>query len=187
MNNKIHDLRTFIDEKLPDLLLVQETKCKNISNPYLPGYLFYRQDGPQAAPSGGTEIFIKNSLSHVELFIPNIDYISNTIVKVTLSNQPPRIIASVYVPCETNRNFLNDLNKSLNLNNSVIMCGDFNAHHTNWNCKKKTVAGNALVHFAQCNNFEILAPPTPTRFGPSSATTIDLALIKIFSFNYEID
>ncbi|GBM79017.1 hypothetical protein AVEN_23058-1 [Araneus ventricosus] len=73
LNNKMQDLRTFVDEKLPDPLLVQETKLKNNSNPYLPGYLFYRQDGPQSLPSGGTGIFIKNSLNHVELFIPNID------------------------------------------------------------------------------------------------------------------
>ncbi|GBN76339.1 hypothetical protein AVEN_126478-1 [Araneus ventricosus] len=160
----MHDLRTFIDEKFPDLLLVQETKLKKNSNPYLPGYLFYRQDGPQAHPSDGTGIFIKNSLYHVELFISNIDYISNTIVKVTLPNQLPLIIASVYVPCKPNRNFLNDVNKILNLNNSVIMCGDFNANHTNWNSRKKNFTGNALVHFAQCNNLEILTPPTPTRY-----------------------
>ncbi|GBM90163.1 putative RNA-directed DNA polymerase from transposon X-element [Araneus ventricosus] len=67
------------------------------------------------------------------------------------------------------------------------MCGDFNAHHTNWNCRRKNFTGNALVHYAQCNNLEILAPPTPTRYGPSSATTIDLILIKNFSYNYEID
>ncbi|GBN11279.1 RNA-directed DNA polymerase from mobile element jockey [Araneus ventricosus] len=187
LTHKIHDLRTFVDEKKPDLLLLQETKIKNSFSPYLPNYTFYRQDGPQSPLSGGTGIFVKSNLNHVELFVPNLNYVSNTIVKISLANQPSIVIASIYVPCQVNSRFMDDLDKILNLNNSVIMCGDFNAHHTSWNCKRINATGKAIYKYAHCKNLEILAPPTPTRYGPNSATTIDLALTKNFAYRYKIE
>ncbi|GBN61037.1 RNA-directed DNA polymerase from mobile element jockey [Araneus ventricosus] len=67
------------------------------------------------------------------------------------------------------------------------MCGDFNAHHTSWNCKRINATGKAIYKYAHCKNLEILAPPTPTRYGPNSATTIDLALTKNFAYRYKIE
>ncbi|GBM99666.1 RNA-directed DNA polymerase from mobile element jockey, partial [Araneus ventricosus] len=164
-----------------------ETKIKNSFSPYLPNYTFYRQDGPQSPLSVGTGIFVKSNLNHVELFVPNLNYVSNTIVKISLANQPSIVIASIYVPCQVNSRFLDDLDKILNLNNSVIMCGDFIAHHTSWNCKRINATGKAIYKYAHCKNLEILAPPTPTRYGPNSATTIDLALTKNFAYRYKIE
>ncbi|GBN08605.1 hypothetical protein AVEN_72664-1 [Araneus ventricosus] len=60
-----------------------------------------------------------------------------------------------------------------NLNNSVIMCGDFNAHHTSWNCNRINATGKAIYNYEHCKNLEILLPPIPTRYRPNSATTID--------------
>ncbi|GBN26295.1 hypothetical protein AVEN_22756-1 [Araneus ventricosus] len=67
------------------------------------------------------------------------------------------------------------------------MCGDFNAHHTSWNCKRINATGNAIYKYSHCKHLEILAPPTPTRYGPNSATTIDLALTKNFAYRYKIE
>ncbi|GBN48651.1 putative RNA-directed DNA polymerase from transposon BS [Araneus ventricosus] len=65
------------------------------------------------------------------------------------------------------------------------MCGDFNAHHTSWNCKRINATGKAIYKYAHCKNLEILPPPTPTRYGPNSATTIDLT--KNFAYRYKIE
>ncbi|GBN62195.1 hypothetical protein AVEN_77214-1 [Araneus ventricosus] len=130
ITGKMHDFPAFVDEHIPDLLLLlQETKLKNNKGIYLPNYLLYRNDGPQNPASGGTAIFIKNSISHKEIFIPNFSAISATILTINLINQPPITIASVYVPCRFDARFINDLNFILNNNSSVILCGDFNAHH----------------------------------------------------------
>ncbi|GBL56895.1 hypothetical protein AVEN_233912-1 [Araneus ventricosus] len=98
ITGKMHDFRTFVDEHKPDLLLLQETKLKNNKNIYLPSYLLYRNDESQNPASCGTSIFIKNSISHKEISIPNFSIISATILSINLINQPPIKIASVYVP-----------------------------------------------------------------------------------------
>ncbi|KAF8778828.1 RNA-directed DNA polymerase mobile like protein [Argiope bruennichi] len=180
------ELRTFADEKKPDIILLQETKLKNDYSPYLPEYSFYRQDGPPNPLCGETGIFIKNNINHEEIFIPNLKNIENTIIKLQLNNRPQIVIASIYIPCNPDKHFTSDLEKILNLNNSVILCGDMNAHHTNWNCKSSNRTGKALVDLANNNNLEILAPRTPTRFGPNSASTIDLAITKNFSYKHQI-
>ncbi|XP_055932871.1 uncharacterized protein LOC129962895 [Argiope bruennichi] len=61
-----------------------------------------------------------------------------------------------------------------------------NAHHINWNCRSSNSTGKALADLANSKNLEILAPQTPTRFGPNSASTIDLAITKNFSYKHQI-
>ncbi|GBN55885.1 hypothetical protein AVEN_163399-1 [Araneus ventricosus] len=148
----MHDFRVFVDEHTPDLILLQETKLKNNKGIYLPNYVLYRNDGPQNPASGGTAIFIKNSISHNEIFLPNLSIISATILTVNLINQPPITIASVYVPCRFDPRFINDLKLILNTNTSVILCGDFNAHHRLWNCATINEKGKALVDLSQSDN-----------------------------------
>ncbi|XP_055924411.1 uncharacterized protein LOC129956515 [Argiope bruennichi] len=186
LKSKMLDLRTFADERKPDIILLQETKLKNDHSPYLPEYFFYRQDGPQNPLCGGTGIFIKKNIKHEEIFIPNLKNIENTIIKIQLKNRPPIVIASIYIPCKPDKNFTLDLEKILNLNISAILCGDMNAHHINWNCRSSNSTGKALADLANSKNLEILAPQTPTRFGPNSASTIDLAITKNFSYKHQI-
>ncbi|GIY27772.1 putative RNA-directed DNA polymerase from transposon X-element [Caerostris extrusa] len=69
---------------------------------------------------------------------------------------------------------------------SNIICGDFNAHHQAWNCFTNRPRGSQLLKFANQTDIDIIAPITPTRFGYNSTSTIDLALIKNFSFPYNI-
>ncbi|GBL85569.1 hypothetical protein AVEN_34719-1 [Araneus ventricosus] len=89
ITGKMHDFRAFVDEHTPDLILLQETKLKNNKGIYLPNYLLYRNDGPQNPASGGTAIFVKNNISHNEIFISNLSNISATILTINLINQPP--------------------------------------------------------------------------------------------------
>ncbi|GFT57699.1 RNA-directed DNA polymerase from mobile element jockey [Trichonephila clavipes] len=54
--------------------------------------------------------------------------------------------------------------------------GDFNAKHSSWGCDVDTRRGITFNHHIQRSGYRILAPPTPTRYGHDSASTLDLAI-----------
>ncbi|GFW05705.1 RNA-directed DNA polymerase from mobile element jockey [Trichonephila clavipes] len=69
----------------------------------------------------------------------------------------------------------------------TILVGDFNAKHTSWGCPVSDTRGNKLYHYIMNKNIDVLAPPTPTRFGTASATIIDYALMKNLNWPCNID
>ncbi|GFS92087.1 hypothetical protein TNCV_1190621 [Trichonephila clavipes] len=73
------------------------------------------------------------------------------------------------------------------LGHSSILCGDYNAHHTDWGCISNNQRGLLLKNFTGDTETDILAPPTPTRFGYNSASTIDFALTRHFQRQLETD
>ncbi|GFU79484.1 RNA-directed DNA polymerase from mobile element jockey [Trichonephila clavipes] len=54
--------------------------------------------------------------------------------------------------------------------------GDFNAKHSSWGCDVDTRRGITFNRHIQRSGYRILAPPTPTRYGHDSASTLDLAI-----------
>ncbi|GFR10282.1 hypothetical protein TNCT_437591 [Trichonephila clavata] len=60
----------------------------------------------------------------------------------------------------------------------IFLEGDFNATHTSWGCTRCDTRGRKLYSYIINNNIDLYAPPTPTRYGTASATTIDYALVK---------
>ncbi|GFU38171.1 uncharacterized protein TNCV_4328631 [Trichonephila clavipes] len=101
----------------------------------------------------------------------------------------PILIGSTYIP-PAYQNFRNlgvALDPIFNINNITILVGDFNAKHTSWGCPVSDTRGNRLHRYVINNSIEVLAPPTPTRFGIASATIIDYALIKNLNWPCKID
>ncbi|GFX03215.1 probable RNA-directed DNA polymerase from transposon X-element [Trichonephila clavipes] len=60
----------------------------------------------------------------------------------------------------------------------LLKAGDYNAKHTSWGCNYSDPRGNYLLRYITNNNLDLISPPTPTRFGTDSASTLDYALIK---------
>ncbi|GFY38498.1 RNA-directed DNA polymerase from mobile element jockey [Trichonephila inaurata madagascariensis] len=56
--------------------------------------------------------------------------------------------------------------------------GDYNAKHTSWGCANSDPRGNYLLRYITNNNIDLISPPTPTRYGTYSASTLDYALTK---------
>ncbi|GIY92392.1 hypothetical protein CEXT_170191 [Caerostris extrusa] len=56
-----------------------------------------------------------------------------------------------------------DLNLLLSINNSIILQGDFNAHHLSWGLKAPNSSSIVLENFASDLGLGILDRPTPTR------------------------
>ncbi|GIY30973.1 RNA-directed DNA polymerase from mobile element jockey [Caerostris darwini] len=184
------ELHDFIINHSPDLLLIQETHLQPQDNFFLPNFHGYRNDriNPlQSKAAGGTAIFIKNHLPYHHVPTPPLQHIEASIISLNLPNLDPIIIASIYVPVNSDPHlFTIDLEAIMQLGANVIMCGDYNAHHMQWKCNNNNARGLQLLNFAIKTDLDIIAPNSPTRYGHNSTSTIDLAVIKNFLFPYQI-
>ncbi|GFV62662.1 probable RNA-directed DNA polymerase from transposon X-element [Trichonephila clavipes] len=139
-----------------------------------------RQDPPSPG-RGGTAILIKNFISHYHVPTPPLlTGVEGTLITITPIDYDPILVGSIYIPPINNyfRNLGAALDTIFNFNNKTILVGDFNAKHTSWGCHCSDTRGNRLYNYIVKNSIDVLAPPTPTRFGLNSASIIDYALIK---------
>ncbi|GFT46861.1 probable RNA-directed DNA polymerase from transposon X-element [Trichonephila clavipes] len=174
-------MRDFIDKHAPDLLLLQETHLRPEHSFSIPNYICYRNDRPNSAHGwGGTAILIKRNISHFHVPTPPLRTgVEATLVALTPNDQEPFLVASIYIPPNPNyRNLSADLDTLFKIINTAIVAGDYNAKHTSWGCGSSDPRGNYLLRYITNNNLDLIAPPTPTRYGYRSASTIDYALIK---------
>ncbi|GBO37692.1 putative RNA-directed DNA polymerase from transposon BS, partial [Araneus ventricosus] len=191
VRNRSADIRNFLEEHSPDIFLIQETKLRPEINFSIPNYDVYRTDRPQRnnAPTqgGGTGILIKKSLPHHHIPTPQLHFVEATSISLNLTNKEPFTVTSIYIPPDTDPTLYTlDLETLIQLGPNPIICGDFNAQHQNWGSPINTTRGKELVRFTQVLGMEILAPPSPTRFGFNSATILDLAVIKDFILPFSI-
>ncbi|GFT26313.1 probable RNA-directed DNA polymerase from transposon X-element [Trichonephila clavipes] len=101
------------------------------------------------------------------------------IVVLTTPGENPLLVASIYIPSTTSPSAcIHDLEEIFALEQSSILCGDYNAHHTHWGCKDINPRGQLIKNLIDNTDTDIVAPDSPTRFGYNSASTIDFALTR---------
>ncbi|GFT66249.1 probable RNA-directed DNA polymerase from transposon X-element [Trichonephila clavipes] len=174
-------MRDFIDKHAPDLLLLQETHLRPEHSFGIPNYICYRNDRTNSVRGwGGTAILIKRNISHFHVPTPPLlTGVEATLVALTPTDQEPFLVASIYAPPNLNyRNLSADLDALFKIFNTAIVAGDYNAKHTSWGCVSSDPRGNYLLRYITNNKLDLIAPPTPTRYGIDSASTLDYALIK---------
>ncbi|GFW30711.1 probable RNA-directed DNA polymerase from transposon X-element [Trichonephila clavipes] len=190
--SKITELKIFIEQHSPDLILIQETHLRPSHNINIANYTCYRNDRPTSSDnnraSGGTLILVKNAINHYSLPTPPMQTIEATIVILTPLDHDPISIVSVYVPPKSDEfTFTIDIENLIQTSSNCVLFGDFNASHTAWNCNSNSSRGTRLLDYTNLANLYIAYPDTPTRFGLNSANTLDIAIIRNFYYPYSIN
>ncbi|GFY77105.1 putative RNA-directed DNA polymerase from transposon X-element [Trichonephila inaurata madagascariensis] len=181
VRSRIVEIRDFIDKHSPDLMLIQETHQRPEYSFNIPNYLCYRDDRTNSVRGwGGTAILIKRSIPHFHVPTPPLlTGVEATLVALTPSDQEPILVASIYIPPNpTYRNLGADLDALFKIFKAAFIAGDYNAKHTSWGCANSDPRGNYLLRYITNNNIDLISPPTPTRYGTDSASTLDYALTK---------
>ncbi|GFX63089.1 probable RNA-directed DNA polymerase from transposon X-element [Trichonephila clavipes] len=102
-----------------------------------------------------------------------------TSVTLTPPGGDPLVITSLYIsPSVSYQHIHTDVEALFSLGGASIICGDFNAHHTSWGCRRNDNRGNIIKNLIDSTDTQIVAPTTPTRFGHNSASIIDFALTR---------
>lgn len=165
-----------------DIACLTETHLVN-SEPFkIPGYAMYREDRTAPIASGGVAIFIKRSISHHSLFLPQLINIEAVAIKLNLSNNESLTIISAY-KSPNRRLQVNDINNLFLLNTPTLLVGDLNCKHRFWGCRASNPNGERLLRIVSDFNINISAPEEAT-FHPwqinSQPDVLDIALHKQF-------
>lgn len=141
--------------KKNDIIICVETWLNNLSdinfNINFPGYITLREDRSHSN-GGGILILIKKNIAFYKLDLNTIQSQEVEIlgVKITNTKVPFNIIA-VYRPPGKNltQNKWDKIFDSNKYQGNTIILGDFNAHHTSWNCLHNDTNGNRLLNTIQ--------------------------------------
>ncbi|GFV37002.1 probable RNA-directed DNA polymerase from transposon X-element [Trichonephila clavipes] len=190
--SKLTELKIFIEQHSPHLILIQETHLRPSHNINIANYTCFRNDRPTSSDNnrafGGTLILVKNAINHYSLPTPPMQTIEATIVILTPFDHDPISIVSVYIPPNSDEyTFTIDIENLIQTSSNCVLFGDFNALHTAWNCNTNSSRGVRLLDFTNLANLYIAYPDTPTRFGLNSANTLDIAIIRNFYYPYTIN
>ncbi|GFW03458.1 probable RNA-directed DNA polymerase from transposon BS [Trichonephila clavipes] len=188
IKRKFFEFKLFIEKHSPDIILLQETHLRPSQRFNICNYNCYRNDRITDGPaSGGTLSLVKSTIPHFQPHSTPLQHIEASTVTLNPPNINPITITSLYIPPHSDKFlFTLDIENILQINSNCVIFGDFNATHNAWNSSHNSTRGTQLKNFADTLNLNIAFPNMPTRYGPHSSNTLDIALINNFNFPYEI-
>ena len=128
-----------------DIAIVVESWLKNkVKNFRFPGFKTFRKDR-SCGDARGILLLIRNNIAYTELANLSCSEMSVELAGIRITNFYPNIniIVCYRAPGETLLQSSWDEIVNLTKNNkNTILLGDFNSHHTSWNCAKSDTNGN---------------------------------------------
>ena len=175
------ELEHFLSQHGVDICLLSETFLKPDQAFRLANYVCHRTDRPTAG--GGTAILVRRGIVHHSVPVPGLTHLEPTAVQVTLAGRPVKILAGYLSP---SRPLIGaDLTACFGGGLPVLMAGDLNAKHVDWNSRLTTRRGKLLRDYADENSCLIFGPDTPTTnpYNPSATPDVlDIAVTKDVPF-----
>ena len=104
--------------------------------------------------------------------VPGLTQLEETAIYIMLASGPMKIMAVYFSPSRPLMG--TDLSASLSGGFPVLMAGDLNAKHVDWNLKLITTRGRRLSDCVNENSCLIYGPDTPTTIPYNSSATPDV-------------
>lgn len=159
----------------PDVILLQETKLRDVRPKNLGKYVIYHCSRNISSTRGGLAILVRSTIPHSELIL-NTSILANAI---NIQGRPDLAICNVYM--EADRSIRkSDFNRLVGqLPDRVIIGGDFNAHSNCWGNSRTDARGRWIMQILWDKNLTILNDGSPTLVSSrGSMTAIDLSLVS---------
>lgn len=122
----------------------------------------YRND--RIRLGGGTAIYVRLGLEHSQLDLPSTPSLEATAIIINTNSLGPVKIISSYAQPKTKFTPV-DFDAILQQDNlPLIVIGDLNAKHRDWNSRVTNARGKALRDYAINNFLNTIAPVTPTHY-----------------------
>lgn len=175
LRNKVGSLINFLSVHKIDIMFINETKLSADQKFRIRGYKVLRKDNSSGLIArGGLCAIIKNNIPFQEISTP-----ATNLETLAIKLADASVLISVYNSPSNNFAEL-DIKKLINLGTKLIILGDFNARHKNWNCNTNNRNGITLNNVVLKNNVALLQTESPTHFPPNntSPSYLDLVLVK---------
>jgi hypothetical protein len=116
----------------------------------------------------GTAILVRLGIDHHAVPVQGLPHLEATAIQVMLANKAVKFLAVYLSPFRPV--IASDLSACLGGGLPVLMAGDLNPKHVEWNSRLITKRGRILRDYADKNSFLIYGPNTPTTvpYNPSA-------------------
>jgi hypothetical protein len=149
-------LEHFLSQQGVDICLLSETFLNDDQAFRLANYVCHCTDRPTAG--GGTAILVRRDIVHLSLPIPGLTHLEATAIQVTMPGKPVKILAVYLFP---SRPLIGAyLSVCFGGGLPILMAGDLNAKHVDWNLRLSTRRGKLLRDYAD-GNCLIFGPDSP--------------------------
>jgi len=169
------ELKHFLNQHNVDICLLSETFLYSGQAFRLANYVCHRTD--KLTAGDGTAILARRGTVHPSEPVPGLTHLEATVIQVALAGKPVKILAAYLSP------FLPVIGADLSAcfcgGLPVLMAGDLNTEHVDWNLRLGTRWGKLLRDYADENFFLIFGPDTPTTNPYSPSTNPDVLNIVI--------
>lgn len=181
IRGRIAELIEMINRRKIDIMMINKTKMNSTDKLKIKGFTCIRKDRQNRA--GGVAILVRKIIPFQEVKINydiSIEYVciklENNVHLISVYNKPLNNFAT------------RDLEILLGVSDKVMIIGDLNARHANWNCHVNNKNGNTLNTYVQKNDVTVLYPSEPTHIpiNGGTPTTIDIIVNKHVSNHYGI-
>jgi endonuclease/exonuclease/phosphatase family metal-dependent hydrolase len=181
MRGRKLELEHFLNQDGVDICLLSETFLKPDQAFRLANYVCHRTYRNTAGV--GTAILVRRGIVHHSVPVPGLTHLEDTAIQVTLAGKPVKILAVYLSP---SRPVIGaDLTACFGGGLPVLMAGDLNAKHVDWNSRMTTRRGKHLRDYADENSCPIFVPNTPTTNPynpPVTPDVLDIMLTQNLSF-----
>jgi hypothetical protein len=121
-------------------------------------YVCHRTDRPTVG--GGTAILVRRGIDNYAVPVSGLQHRETTAMHLVLATRPMKLVAAYLSP--TRPLIESDLTERLNGGFPVLIAGDRNAKHADWNSRLITARGSLLRYYANRNFCLIDGPDSPT-------------------------
>jgi hypothetical protein len=161
------ELEHFLSQHGVDICLLSETRLNSNQAFRLANYVCHRTDRPTAG--GGTAILVRRGIVHHSVPVPGLTHLEATAIHTMRAGQPVIILAAYLSP---SRPLIGaDLNACFGGGLLILLAGDLNVKHVDWNSRLTTKMGKLLRDYADENSCLIFGPDTPTTNPYNSTVT----------------
>ena len=169
------ELEHFLNQHRVDICLLSDTFL-NPEKPFrLANYVCHPTD--RSTLGGGTAILVRRGIVHLLVPVLGLTHLEATAIQVTLAGRPVIVLPAYLSP--TRPLIGADLSACFGGRLPVLMAGDLNAKHVDWNSRLRTRRGKLLRAYADENSCLIFGPNSPTTNTYNSSVTPDVLHIVI--------
>jgi hypothetical protein len=169
------ELEHFLSQHGVDICLLTETHLRERDVLRLANYGCHRTDRPTVVD--GTAILVRRGIDHYDLPVLGLTQLEATAVHITLASGPLKILAVYLSPSRPIVG--SDLSACFGGGFPVLMTGDLNAKHVDWNSRLTTTRGKLLHDYASGNSCLIYGLDSPNTVPYNSSATPDILHIVI--------
>jgi hypothetical protein len=164
------ELERFLSQHGVDICLLTESHLRERDVFRLDNYVCYCTDRP--TEGGGTTIMVCRGVDHYAVHVIGLTQLEATAIYIMLASVPLKILAVYLAPSRPIVRW--DLTAFFGGKFPVLMAGDLNAKHVDWNSQLTTTKGKPLRDYASGNTFLNYGPDSPTTHPYNCTATPDV-------------